>query len=190
MSTAETADDSRIEHAARHASSLPAAARAQPPGDPRPIAPVLESTIAQSTVPAPATHEFDLFIIHAATDAVFVREYLLPALELPSDRVLLVDELPLGGLVVSEIDRGVSRSRYTVAVLSPAYLEDRWADFGVELASHLSLKDARVIPLRLIDCEPPARLEARIALDFTDKGRWQWETARLRELLRTPAPTA
>jgi len=75
-------------------------------------------------------------------------------------------------------------------VLSPAYLEDRWADFGAELASHLSLKDVRVIPLRLIDCEPPVRLDARIALDFTDKDRWTWETARLRELLRTPAPAA
>jgi len=143
---------------------------------------------AETSEPMPATHEFDLFIIHAATDAAFVREYLLPALELPRNRVLLVDELPLGGLVVSEIDRGVSRSRYTVAVLSPAYLEDRWADFGVELASHLSLKDARVIPLRLIDCELPVRLDARISLDFTDKGRWRWETARLRELLHSPAP--
>ncbi len=143
---------------------------------------------AQLPEPAPATHEFDLFIIHAAADAAFVREYLLPALELPRHRVLLIDELPLGGLVVSEIDRGVSRSRYTVAVLSPAYLEDRWADFGVELASHLSLKDARVIPLRLTYCEPPIRLDARIALDFTDKDRWEWETARLRELLRAPAP--
>lgn len=139
---------------------------------------------------APDPHEFDLFVVHAAADAVFVREYLLPALELPSQRVLLVDELPLGGLVVSEIDRGVSRSRYTIAVLSPAYLHDRWADFGVELAIHLSLKDARVIPLRLIDCEFPLRLDARVSLDFTNKDRWEWETARLRELLRTPTPVA
>jgi formylglycine-generating enzyme required for sulfatase activity len=152
-----------------------------------------EYTVAgqvEPPVPAPATHEFDLFVIHAAADATFVREYLLPSLELPSHRVLLVDELPLGGLVVTEIDRGVSRSRYTVVVLSPAYLEDRWADFGAELATHLSLKDTRVIPLRLIDCALPVRLDARVALDFTDKHRWTWETARLRDLLRSPAPVA
>ena len=134
--------------------------------------------------------DFDLFVIHAAADAAFVREHLLPTLALPADRVLLVDELPLGGLVASEIDRGVSRSRYTVVVLSPAYLEDRWADFGAELATHLSLRDARVIPLRLVDCELPVRLEARVALDFTDTHRWAWETARLRDLLYTPAPVA
>jgi len=141
-------------------------------------------------MPAPVDHEFDLFVVHAAADAAFVREHLLPALGLPSHRVLLVDELPLGGLLVSEIDRGVSRSRYTVAVLSPAYLEDRWADFGEQLASQLSLKDTRVIPLRLVDCEFPHRLEARVALDFTNKDRWAWETARLRTLLRTPAEAA
>jgi formylglycine-generating enzyme required for sulfatase activity len=139
---------------------------------------------------AAATHEFDLFVIHATDDATFVREHLLPALALPSHRVLLVDELPLGGLVASEIDRGVSRSRYTIVVLSPAYLEDRWADFGAELATHLSLRDARVIPLRLVACELPVRLEARVALDFTDTRRWAWETARLRDLLCTPAPVA
>jgi formylglycine-generating enzyme required for sulfatase activity len=141
-------------------------------------------------VPVPADYEFDLFVVHAAADAGFVREYLLPALALPRSRVLLIDELPLGGLVVSEIDRGVSRSRYTVAVLSPAYLEDRWADFGEQLASYLSRKDVRVIPLRWIDCELPFRLEARVALDFTDKDRWAWETARLRDLLHSPAPAA
>jgi len=140
----------------------------------------------EPVVQTPATPELDLFVVHAPADAAFVRAYLLPALDLPSSRVLLVDELPLGGLVVSEIDRAVSRSRYTIAVLSPAYLEDRWADFGAEIATHLSLKDARVIPLRLVDCELPVRLEARIALDFTDKGRWEWETARLRDLLCSP----
>ena len=134
------------------------------------------------------TPELDLFIVHADADSAFVREYLLPKLDLPDDRVLLVDELPLGGLVVSEIDRGVSCSRYTLAVLSPAYLEDRWADFGAELASHLSRRDVRVVPLRLIDCELPVRLEARVALDFRDKARWERETAKLRELLHGPAP--
>jgi formylglycine-generating enzyme required for sulfatase activity len=136
--------------------------------------------------PVPVAYEYDLFVVHAHADAAFVREYLLPALELPRSRVLLVDELPLGGLIVSEIDRGVSRSRFTVAVLSPAYLEDRWADFGAELASYLRTKDARVIPLRLVDCTLPLRLEARVALDFTDRDRWPWETQRLRDLLRSP----
>ena len=105
--------------------------------------------------------------MHAAEDADFVHGYLLPALHLPLERVLLVGALPLGGVVVSEIDRAVSRRRFTVVVLSPAYLADRWAVLGEQLASHLSAVDARVIPLRLIDCELPLRLDARMSLDFT-----------------------
>jgi hypothetical protein len=120
----------------------------------------------------PEAHAFDLFVAHAAPDTDFVRGYLLPALNLPSARVLLMDALPVGGVMVSEIDRGVARSRFTVAVLSPAYLADRWAAFGEQLASHLSAQDVHVIPLRLLDCELPLRLDARVSLDFRDPAHW------------------
>lgn len=143
---------------------------------------------AESAAPQPAAHLFDLFVIHAAADAEFVRGYLLPALNLPSSRVLLIDELPPGAVVASEIERGVLRSRFTVVVLSLAYLEARWAVFGELLASHLSVEDVRIIPLRLADCALPLRLQARVSLDFTDRARWEGETARLRGLLHTSAP--
>jgi len=131
----------------------------------------------------PATYVFDLFVVFAAADADFVRGHLLPALNVPSSRVLLVDELTLGASIVSEIDRGVSCSRFTVVVLSPAYLEARWAAFGEQLASYFSIQDVHVIPLQLVDFKLPLRLEARVALDFTDRTNWRHETERLRELL-------
>jgi ATPase family associated with various cellular activities (AAA) len=59
-----------------------------------------------------------------------------------------------------------------VAVLSPAYLADRWAVFGEQLASHLGVDDTRIIPLRLTACDLPLRLDARVLLDFTDGARW------------------
>ena len=139
---------------------------------------------------ADAEYAFDLFVIFAAEDADFVRGYLLPALDLPPSRVQLIDDLPPGATIVSEIDRRISHSRFTIAVLSPAYLQDRWTAFGEQLASHLSAGEARVIPLRLIDCQLPLRLEARVALDFTEPVRWEPEVARLRDLLRTTAPVA
>ena len=131
---------------------------------------------------------YDLFVVHAATDAEFVRGYLLPALNLPLSRVLLVDDLPLGGVIVAEVDRGVTQSRFTVAVLSPAYLADRWAVFGEQLASHLSVDDTRIIPLRLTACDLPLRLNARVSLDFTDGARWDAEAGRLRDLVHAPTP--
>jgi hypothetical protein len=42
------------------------------------------------SAPAPATHDLDRFVVHAGADVAFVRESLLPALELPPARVLLV----------------------------------------------------------------------------------------------------
>ncbi|TMQ10027.1 MAG: TIR domain-containing protein [Deltaproteobacteria bacterium] len=137
----------------------------------------------------PAAYSYDLFVVHAADDADFVHGYLLPALNLPSARVLLINALPLGSVVVSEIERGVAHSRFTVAVLSPAYLADHWAVFGEQLANHLSARDVRVIPLRLWDCKLPLRLDARVSLDFMDRACWETETARLRDLLHTATPT-
>jgi WD40 repeat protein len=148
---------------------------------------------AKSASGGVAAHAFDLFVVFSAADADFVRGYLLPALNVPPARVLLVDELTPGARVVSEIERGVSSSRFTVAVLSPAYLEDRWAVFGDQLASHVSVEggsaaDVRVIPLRLTDCQLPLHLEARVCLDFTDRAGWDLEAARLRKRLQAPAP--
>jgi hypothetical protein len=152
----------------------------------------MTDTVTQQgpALPKAMGYAFDLFVVYADADADFVRGFLLPALHLPSQRVLLIDELPLGAVVVSEIDRGVVRSRFTVVVLSPAYLAERWAVFGEQLASHLSVEDVHVIPLRRTDCPLPLRLEARISLDFTDQARWESEAARLRALLHTTAPAA
>ncbi len=140
--------------------------------------------------PDVTSHEFDLFVVHAVADGEFVHGFLLPALNLPSARVLLVDKLTPGPPIVAEIERGLSRSRFTVAVLSPAYLADRWAVFGAQLASYVSVEGVHVIPLRLTDGKLPIDLEFRVALDFTDRARWGSEVERLRALLQTTAPIA
>jgi len=75
-------------------------------------------------------YPYELFVVYTATDAGFVHRYLLPAIGLHPSRVLLIDELRLGEMIVPEIDRCVSSSRFTVVVLSPAYLQDCWAIFG------------------------------------------------------------
>jgi len=155
----------------------------------------MAATHARAAPSESATPEFDLFVVYAASDADFVRGYLLPALNLPPRRVLLVDDLTPGALVVSEIAHGVVRSRCTVAVLSPAYLADRWAVFGEQLASYVSIEGprvggAQVIPLHLVDCQLPLQLRTRVGLDFTDRAGWELQAARLRTMLHTTAPVA
>jgi hypothetical protein len=82
----------------------------------------------------------------------------------------------------------VTQSRFTVAVLSPSYLVDRWAVFGEQLASYLSVDDTRIILLRLTACDLPLRLDARVSLDFTDGARWDAEAGRLRDLVHASPP--
>src|SRR5262249_35725789 len=72
----------------------------------------------------------------------------------------------------------------------PACLEDRWAVFGEQLASHASVEGVHVIPLRLTDCELPLQLQARVALDFTDRASWEVQVERLRALLHSSASAA
>jgi hypothetical protein len=62
--------------------------------------------------------------VHADADEPFVCGHLLPALGLAPEQVMLSSALALGEIKVAEIERCVRMSRFTVAVLSPAYMAD------------------------------------------------------------------
>ena len=132
--------------------------------------------------------DYELFVIHAEADRAFVHGHLLPALGLAAERVLLSSGLPLGAPIASAIERGVRTSRLTVAVLTPAYMADRWAMFGEQLAGYANGVEGGLVPLLLADCEVPLRLDFLVALDFRDPSRWAAEAQRLRERLARPAP--
>lgn len=133
-------------------------------------------------------YEHDLFIVHAEADEPFVCGHLLPALGLDPARVLLSSALALGAPRLTEIERCVRTSRFTIAVLSPAYVADRWTMFGEQLAGHTGDGEARLIPLLRGDCEVPLRLDFRVALDFRDPACWADEARRLRAQLAQPCP--
>src|SRR5260221_9091662 len=84
---------------------------------------------------------YDVFVVHAnaAADEAFVNGYLLAKLGLPPERVLRLQTLELGESMTGEIERGVRSSRVTIVVLSSAYVDNRWAAFGEQLAAHASV---------------------------------------------------
>ncbi len=138
-----------------------------------------------------AERVYDVFISYAQTDRTWVEGYLLPALGLPPERVITPKDFRPGAAVVVEFERAVIDSRYTVLVLSPAYLADEWSTFGEQLTSHASVAKGcdRLIPLLLQPCTLPLRVDFRVRLDCTDEANWEGETARLRDLLDQPEPT-
>lgn len=128
----------------------------------------------------------DLFILHAnaTPDLDFVRSYLLPALGLPPDRVVLSSSLPPGRPVLHAVERALLTSRVTVLVVSPAFLRETWSTCAEALASFHAMRGGLLVPLLISDCLLPMRLELWVQLDFRSAARRADELARLCSLLQ------
>jgi WD40 repeat protein len=128
-----------------------------------------------------------LFVVHAPEDSAFVYGFLLDALNLPADEVLVSSQLEPGAVIVDEIARGAT-SPLTVAVVSPAFKDSPWAQFASQLATHHSVETAEVgtslVPAILADCDLPLLSRSLVALDFREPAQWEAEAARLRKKLR------
>ncbi len=148
------------------------------------------STLLQSGG-VPSLAKYDLFVIHAEADRAWVDGYLRHALGLDPDRLLTPREFRLGESIAAEFERGVTSSRFTLLVLSPAFLADRWAEFGEGLISFSSVDEGRnrLLALTLHACQVPLRLRFRESLDCSDWERWDDEAARLRRHIDAPEPT-
>ncbi len=134
--------------------------------------------------------QYDLFVSYSRADRAWVHGYLLPALNLPPDRLITPQDFQPGAAIVGEFERAVVSSRITLLVLSPAFLADEWATFGEQLAAYAGVAEQRdrLVPLLIEPCELPLRLEFRVRLDCTNEDDWEGEIARLRALLGRPEP--
>ncbi|HET7504841.1 MAG TPA: TIR domain-containing protein [Kofleriaceae bacterium] len=129
-------------------------------------------------------------MVHADEDAAFVDGELLPMLGLPEGRVLRSSELPFPAFIEQAIAASVRRSRLTLAVVSPAYLRDRWAGFAELLARNLhdDGSGGSLVPLLLADCDVPDILAQHAMLDCRTPPSRAAAATRLRERLGLPAP--
>ena len=88
--------------------------------------------------------------------------------------------LPNGDILVTE------QSRYTLAILSPAYLASHFADLENVLAEYLGLEKSqrRLLVALREDCTPRLGMRARLWLDMTDDNTLGTDVARLAYELR------
>jgi hypothetical protein len=131
----------------------------------------------------------DLFIFHADAelDTRFVRQYLLPSLKLPPDRLVLSSSLPPGRLVLHAVEQALASCRITVVIVSPAFLRETWSTFGESLAGFHAMRGGLLVPLLISDCDLPLRLELWVRLDFRSAEHRDGELARLLELIHPAA---
>ena len=131
---------------------------------------------------------YDLFLAYADADRAWVEGFLRPALGVPNENTITTQTFRPGAPVVDECERAVTSSCYTVLVLSPAFLADRWAEFGEQLASFASVEEGRawLVAIVLQPCQLPLRLRFRVLLDCTDRTQWDEQVGRLRDLFGRP----
>jgi TIR domain len=138
---------------------------------------------------------YDVFISYRRQepDRTWVRERLVPRLRAKGLRVCIDDEsFRLGEPLVLEMARAVEQSRYTLAILSPAYLRGNFAELENVLAEHLGLEQGRRRLLLVVrePCTPRLGLRARLWLDLTDDASFEPGITRLVSELRRPLEPA
>lgn len=117
------------------------------------------------------TFAYDVFISYSWKDQEWVRGPLLQRLESHSLRVCIdVRDFQPGAPIVTEMERAVLTSRYTLVVLTPDFVNSSWTQFEEVLTFTIAhgFKHRRVIPLLKAACAPPPRIQALTAVDFTD----------------------
>ena len=131
---------------------------------------------------------YDVFVSYSQADGDWVLDAFIPELEQAGFKVFIpTRDSTIGGYEITNIDRAVSQSRWTVLILTPSWLIDRWRDFEGILAQTLDPTGLlpRMLPLLLEQCELPLRLRALSYANFTIRSTRDKETARFVRRLRS-----
>lgn len=114
---------------------------------------------------------FDVFVSYRQRepDLSWVHTKLVPRLEAAGLRPFVdYKHFKLGASLVLEMARGVESCRYTLAVLSPKYLESNFTELENVLAEHLGLENSerRLIAVMIEACKPRLGMRARLWLNM------------------------
>jgi len=137
----------------------------------------------------PEADVYDVFLSYRQQepDRSWVRRVLRPALEAQGVRVCIDHrDFRLGAPLVLEMGRAVEQSRYTLAVLSPAYLDSNFTELENVMAEHLGLEtsEGRFLAVLREPCAPRLSIRARLWLDMTDDAEFAPNVDRLVRELR------
>ncbi len=134
---------------------------------------------------------FDVFVSyrHTEPDNSWVRKKLVPRLEAEGLHPFIdYRHFKLGAPLVLEMARGVETARYTLAVLSPRYLESNFTELENVLAEHLGLENSerRLIAVLIESCKPRLGMRARLWLSMLTDEEFEANSETLAGALREP----
>jgi hypothetical protein len=136
---------------------------------------------------------YDVFISHSFADREWVDAWLLPRLEGAGLRVCVdYRDFSAGAARLPSIERAITSSRRTVAVLTPDWLASEWnayEDILVRSLDPAALR-RRLIPVKLKACELPPSLAALERVDLTEERRWEQGIQRLQRDVLDVVPVA
>jgi hypothetical protein len=137
-----------------------------------------------TTAPVGDGFRYDVFLSYRQQepDRSWVRQTLRPRLEAAGLRVCIdYRDFRLGEPLVLEMARAVEESRYTLAILSPAYLASNFTELENVLAEHLGLErsERRLLAVLRQPCTPRLGMRARLWLDMTVDDEFELNVERL-----------
>jgi hypothetical protein len=122
-------------------------------------------------MPGAEQFEFDVFISYSSKDQAWVRGELLPRIE-AADLKAYIDfrDFTPGMPAIKGMERGVTKCRKTLAVLTPNYIDSGWTEFEGLMVQTLdpANRDLRLIPLLKTPCDKPLSIGTLTHIDFTD----------------------
>jgi hypothetical protein len=133
--------------------------------------------------------EYDVFLSyrHHEPDKTWVRKTLYPKLQEAGVRACIdFRDFRLGEAIITEMERAVIGSRYTLAILTPKYLEGNFAEFENLIAQHLGLEESALRLLLVLrePCQPSLRLRYKLWLEMTNDVEFEENFPRLVETIR------
>lgn len=142
--------------------------------------------------PAPDALTYDAFLSYDrgdAADRAWVEQVVVPRLEARGLRLCLEHrDFRFGHPRIREMERAVTASRYTLSILTPAYLESSFREFESLIAEYqgLETRTVRLLPLIRRPCQPTIGVRMVFTLDLTRDAEVDAGIERLALQLRQP----
>jgi hypothetical protein len=134
-----------------------------------------------------ADHRYDVFISYSHQDTDWVWRYLLPRLEGAGLHVCIDRrDFEIGTPSMVNMEGAVDRSRHTLLVLTPAWVESEWTDFESLLGGtgDPAGRRRKLFPIMLKECTPSSRISMLTWADFTQPDEHVDQFERLLKQLR------